>query len=94
LLAATKPIPLPAVMEGDRKDVRYMRQRDVTAIAFCTVTILGLFAAIVALSRSYLAAFCIAAAYALWLLTRPRMIRVSRRLRGRKISEWRGYFDD
>jgi hypothetical protein len=36
----------------------------------------------------------VAGAYAAWLLTRPRMIRVFRRLRGDTILEWGGYYED
>ena len=72
-----------------------MRRRDIHAIAFSGVTIPLLFACAMFLSRSCLIAFCVTAAYAILLFTRPRMIRVMRRLTGRGGRyEGRGYYDD
>jgi hypothetical protein len=69
-----------------------MRARDVRAIAFCTITIAVVAACATVLLRSYLAGLALAAACAAWLLTRPRMVRVFRRLRGQ--PDWSGYYDD
>jgi hypothetical protein len=69
-----------------------MRPRDARAILFCVVTILSLAALSLALSQSYLVAFGLTAAYAIFILTRPRMLRVYRRLRGE--PDWGGYFKD
>ena len=69
-----------------------MRPRDLRAIAFCTVTIAGLGALSLLVSQSYLVAAGLTAAYAAFVLTRPRMLRVYRRLRGE--PDWGGYFKD
>ena len=69
-----------------------MRARDVRAIGFCAVTIIGLFAAVLAVTRSVVVALGLTCAYASWLLTRARMIRVIRRLRGD--PDWSGYFEN
>lgn len=67
-----------------------MRSRDVRAIAFCAVTIILVLGLCALVTRSYLAAVGLAAAYAAVALTRPRMLRVFRRLRGG--PDWGGYF--
>ena len=69
-----------------------MRPRDVRALAFCAVTILALAAVSFALTQSYLVALGLTGAYAAFVLTRPRMQRVFRRLRGE--PDWGGYFRD
>lgn len=69
-----------------------MRARDVRAIAFCAVTILMMLTASWLLLGSLLASLALTAGYAAWLLTRPRMLRVFRRLRGE--PDWSGYFDN
>jgi fatty acid desaturase len=69
-----------------------MRPRDARAIVFCTVTIVGLAALSFALSQSYVVALGLTVAYAAFILTRPRMLRVYRRLRGE--PDWGGYFKD
>lgn len=69
-----------------------MRPRDARALAFCAVTILGLAATTFALSQSYVVALGLAGAYGAFILTRPRMLRVYRRLRGE--PDWGGYFKD
>ncbi len=69
-----------------------MRPRDARALTFCAVTILGLAALSFAFSQSYAVALGLAAAYAAFILTRPRMFRVYRRLRGE--PDWGGYFKD
>jgi len=69
-----------------------MRPRDARALAFCAVTILGLAALSFALSQSYIVTLGLTGAYAAFVLTRPRMLRVYRRLRGE--PDWGGYFRD
>ena len=69
-----------------------MRPRDARALTFCAVTILALAALSFALSQSYAVAAGLTGAYAVFILTRPRMLRVWRRLRGE--PDWGGYFKD
>jgi hypothetical protein len=69
-----------------------MRARDVRAIAFCTVTITALLAALLLTTGAYMVAIGVTAAYAAVVLTRPRMLRLYRRLRGE--PDWSGYFDN
>lgn len=69
-----------------------MRARDVRAIAFCAVSGLALFVAAIVLLKSYLAAVALSGAYLAFVLTRPRMQRVFRRMRGE--PDWGGYFSD
>jgi hypothetical protein len=69
-----------------------MRPRDVRAIAFWIGTSAVLLVGVFALSRSVIAAVALAGAWNLWLLTRPRMRRVLRRLRGD--PDYSGYFWD
>jgi len=67
-----------------------MRARDVRAIAFCAVTTVAVLAVCFLATRNYLASVGLAAAYAAVILTRPRMLRVFRRMRGD--PDWSGYF--
>lgn len=67
-----------------------MRPRDVRAIAFCVVTTAALMALAFLLSRNYLLSLGLTAAYDALILTRPRMQRVFRRLRGD--PDWSGYY--
>jgi hypothetical protein len=69
-----------------------MRPRDARAIGFCAVTIVALAAVSFGVSQNYLVALGLTAAYAAFVLTRPRMLRVYRRLRGE--PDWGGYFKD
>ncbi len=69
-----------------------MRRRDVQAIAFCAITISGLLVASLLLLPNQLVAGAITLAYAAWLLTRPRMVRVFRRMRGEDPGAWGAYF--
>ena len=72
-----------------------MRRRDMHAIAFTGVSIPLVLVCAAWGSRSALVAFCLTAAYCVLLFTRPRMIRVGKRLLGRGSPyEYRGYFDD
>jgi hypothetical protein len=67
-----------------------MRARDVRAIAFCAVTTVLLFAAAFLYLGDYLKALLITGAWAALILTRPRMLRVFRRMRGE--PDWSGYY--
>ena len=69
-----------------------MRARDVRAITFSIVSILGLAVGAMLTSHSLLVSLPLTAAYGAWLLSRPRMLRVCRRLRGE--ADWSGYFDN
>jgi hypothetical protein len=69
-----------------------MRARDIRAIAFCAITIVIVAAGTMILLHSYLVSLALAAACAAWLLTRSRMGRVFRRLRGE--PDWSGYYDN
>jgi len=70
-----------------------IRPRDVRAIAFWIVTSLMLLVGVYFLTGGVLAAVALTGAYNLWLLTRPRMRRVLRRLRGETV-DYSGYFID
>lgn len=69
-----------------------MRARDVRMIAFCVVSTLVVLAGSWLILHSLLVSLALTAAYAAWTLTRRRMIRVFRRLRGE--PDWSGYFDN
>lgn len=69
-----------------------MRARDVRAIAFCAVSAFGLFVAAFLILDSYLVALALTGAWLTFVLTRPRMQRVIRRMRGE--PDWGGYFRD
>lgn len=64
-----------------------MRGRDVRAIIFCVAVIAVVFGVSMALFHSWIGALALAAAAAAWVLTRPRMIRVFRRMTGRKVEQ-------
>ena len=70
-----------------------MRARDVRAIGFWLASSLVLLVGVYLLSRSVIAAVALIAAYNAWLLTRPRMRRVLRRLRGETV-DFSGYYLD
>ena len=69
-----------------------MRARDVRAIAFCAVSAFGLFVAAFLILDSSLVAVALTGAWLALVLTRPRMQRVLRRMRGE--PDWGGYFKD
>lgn len=71
-----------------------MRPRDVRAILFWLATTLALILALEAAFHRWPFTGVAAAAYNAWLLSRPRMIRVFRRLRGERLSRSGGYFID
>jgi hypothetical protein len=70
-----------------------LRPRDARAIAFWLVTSLVLLVVAYALARSVIVAAVLTVAYNCWLLTRPRMRRVFRRLRG-ETMDFSGYYYD
>jgi hypothetical protein len=67
-----------------------MRARDIRAIAFCIATTATLAIVLYLSTRNLLATLAATAAYAVFVATRPRMIRVARRARGE--PDWSGYF--
>ena len=72
-----------------------MRPRDVRAILFWTVSTAVLILLSQALLHRWVLTGVAAAAYNAWLLSRPRMIRVFRRLSGQRTGErYGGYFQD
>jgi threonine/homoserine/homoserine lactone efflux protein len=71
-----------------------MRARDVRAIAFWLSSSLVLLVGAYLATTSVIAAVALTAAYNAWLLTRPRMRRVFRRLRGEDVTGFSGYYLD
>ena len=69
-----------------------MRARDIRAIAFCAITTMAAFVVVLVLSHNYIAAVAATGAWMAFVLTRPRMQRLIRRLRGE--PDWSGYFRD
>jgi hypothetical protein len=69
-----------------------MRSRDLRAILFWIATTLLLIVALQAVVHRWLVTGLAAAAYDAWLLSRPRMVRVFRRLRGERWERTSGYF--
>jgi hypothetical protein len=67
-----------------------MRARDVRAIAFCVGTTVLLVVAAYLYLWDYLKTLLIGGAWAAFVCTRPRMLRVFRRLRGE--PDWSGYY--
>ncbi|MCR5874449.1 hypothetical protein LRS10_09875 [Phenylobacterium sp. J426] len=67
-----------------------MRARDVRALAFCAVTTLLLLAGSYLVFQSALISLALGGAWLAFVLTRPRLQRVIRRLRGE--PDWNGYF--
>ncbi|HTK33859.1 MAG TPA: hypothetical protein VL358_01060 [Caulobacteraceae bacterium] len=63
-----------------------IKARDMRAIAFCIATIALVMAAAFQLFGSWLPTGASTAAYAVWILTRARMIRVYRRLGGESVE--------
>ena len=69
-----------------------MRPRDVRAIVFCGASTLALLSGSQLLLHNAIFSLALSAAYAARVLTRPRMMRVYRRLRGE--PDWSAYFDN
>jgi hypothetical protein len=71
--------------------VTHLRRRDVRAIAFCVTTIAAVLVAALIMLK-LVPAVAVAGGYTVFILTRPRMIRVIRRLRGDTGWDWSGYY--
>jgi hypothetical protein len=70
-----------------------MRSRDVRAIIFLLATSAAVFGMSWLGTHNLIAASALTAAYGVWLLTRPRMRRVLRRLRGETV-DFTSYYQD
>ena len=70
-----------------------MRARDVRAIAFWLTSSLVILLGVYFGLHSVIAAVALTGAYNAWLLTRPRMRRVLRRMRGETV-DFSGYYLD
>ncbi|MDG2520290.1 hypothetical protein P7B02_01960 [Caulobacter segnis] len=79
----TRHIPNP--QRADDREPR-LRARDLRAIAFLLLSTLAVLAASWSVMSNLAAALVVTAAYAVWLATRPRMLRVARRLRGERVE--------
>jgi hypothetical protein len=71
-----------------------MRPRDARAILFWIASSIALVVALEAVLHNWMLVGITVAVYNAWLLSRPRMIRVFRRLRGEKFERSGGYFTD
>ena len=71
-----------------------MRPRDARAVLFWIATTLALILALEAAFHNWVLTAIATATYNAWLLSRPRMIRVFRRLRGERLERSGGYFVD
>ena len=67
-----------------------MRARDIRAIVFCVCATSLVLAVSYLAFRNYFASLVLGVVFGAWLLTRPRMKRLIRRLRGD--TDWSGYF--
>lgn len=72
---------------------RSIRPRDLRAILFCALTSVAVVLVSYLALKSVIVTAALVAAWLCWLLTRPRMRRVIRRLRGEP-SGWSGYYWD
>ena len=71
-----------------------MRPRDARAILFWIASTVVLVLAVQATLHNWMLTSIATATYNAWLLSRPRMIRTFRRLRGERLSRSGGYFLD
>jgi hypothetical protein len=69
-----------------------MRRRDARAIFFCVTTTMAVLVISYLALLSYLVSLTLTGAWAAFVLTRPRMQRVFRRLRGE--PDWSDYFEN
>ena len=69
-----------------------MRPRDARAILFWIASTLALILAMEAAFHNWMLTGIVTAAYNAWLLSRPRMVRVFRRLGGERWERTSGYF--
>jgi hypothetical protein len=63
-----------------------IKPRDARALAFCAVTIALVYLAVSRFFHNELASVAATGAYGCFILTRPRMIRVYRRLTGQRVE--------
>jgi hypothetical protein len=71
-----------------------MRLRDARAVLFWIATSIALFLVVEGVFHRWVLSLLTVAAYNAWLLSRPRMVRVLRRLRGERFERSDGYFID
>ena len=71
-----------------------MRPRDARAVLFWIATSIALFIAMEVAFHGWLLSLLAVAAYNAFLLSRPRMMRVFRRLRGERFERSDGYYID
>jgi hypothetical protein len=71
-----------------------MRPRDARALLFWVASTVAVILAVQAGLRNWLLTAIAVAAYNAWLLSRPRMIRMFRRLRGERVERIGSYFID
>ena len=71
-----------------------MRLKDLGAIIFCVIVISGVFLIAYWLLPQPIYTVPVTAVLALWLLTRARMIRIYRRLRGQTRSRWDNFYQN
>jgi len=69
-----------------------MRRRDIHAISFCVVSIAAALVLTSLIFDNWLYGVVATSAFSAWLLTRARMIRVFRRLRGETTGGWGDYY--
>lgn len=67
-----------------------MRARDVQAVVFAVVSTCVIMIFSYAMLQTFLVTAAFTGSYLIWLLTRPRMMRLMRRARG--APDWSGYF--
>ncbi len=71
-----------------------LRPRDIRGIAFCAVIIPAVYITAAMTLHNQLYAFALTVLASVWLLSRPRMLRMYRRLRGESASGWGNYYQD
>jgi uncharacterized protein (DUF58 family) len=79
---------------GGHAGEQAMRPRDVRAILFWIATSIALFLALETAFHHWVMALLATAVYNAWLLSRPRMVRVFRRIRGERFERSGGYYID
>lgn len=67
-----------------------MRARDIQALVFAGVSTCVVMVLSYAMLQAFLVTVALTGSYLVWLLTRPRMMRLLRRARGE--PDWSGYF--
>ncbi len=69
-----------------------IRRRDIHAVAFCLVSISAVCGIIALVSGNWIYTLAVTGIFTAWLLTRARMVRVIRRLRGETVGGWSDYY--